>query len=77
MHGALPPPYYVFMAWCLVKHRDNFTFTLSLVVNVWDNIREPGFPHTKMKYNFPGKFYFETNVILMANLLNKKEKFIS
>jgi hypothetical protein len=21
-------PQYVFMAWCLVKHRDNFTFTL-------------------------------------------------
>jgi hypothetical protein len=21
-------PHYVFMAWCLVKHRDNFTFTL-------------------------------------------------
>jgi hypothetical protein len=26
---AIPPlPQYVFMAWCLVKHRDNFTFTL-------------------------------------------------
>jgi hypothetical protein len=26
--GAVPPlPQYVFMAWCLVKHRDNFTFT--------------------------------------------------
>jgi hypothetical protein len=29
MSGAIPPlPQYVFMAWCLVKHRDNFTFTL-------------------------------------------------
>jgi hypothetical protein len=28
MRGAIPPlPQYVFMAWCLVKHRDNFTFT--------------------------------------------------
>jgi hypothetical protein len=27
MRGAIPPlPQYVFMAWCLVKHRDNFTF---------------------------------------------------
>jgi hypothetical protein len=27
MHGAiLPLPQYAFMAWCLVKHRDNFTF---------------------------------------------------
>jgi hypothetical protein len=26
MRGAIPPlPQYVFMAWCLVKHRNNFT----------------------------------------------------
>jgi hypothetical protein len=26
MHGAIPPlPQYAFMAWCLVKHWDNFT----------------------------------------------------
>jgi hypothetical protein len=30
MHGTIPPlPLYVFMVWCLVKHRDNFTFTSS------------------------------------------------
>jgi hypothetical protein len=29
MSGAIPPlPKYAFMVWCLVKHRDNFTFTL-------------------------------------------------
>jgi hypothetical protein len=29
MRGAIPPlPQYVFMAWCLVKHRDNFTLPL-------------------------------------------------
>jgi len=29
MGGAIPPlPQYAFMAWCFVKHRDNFTFTL-------------------------------------------------
>jgi hypothetical protein len=27
MRGAIPPlPQYVFMGWCLVKHRDKFTF---------------------------------------------------
>jgi hypothetical protein len=32
MHGAIPPlPQYVFMAWCLGKHRDNFTFTIYLL----------------------------------------------
>jgi hypothetical protein len=29
MLGAISPlPQYVFMAWCFVKHRDNFTFDL-------------------------------------------------
>jgi hypothetical protein len=32
MCGAIPPlPQYVFMAWCLVKHRDNFTFTFYAI----------------------------------------------
>jgi hypothetical protein len=27
MRGDMPPlPQYVFMVWCLFKHRDNFTF---------------------------------------------------
>jgi hypothetical protein len=30
IRGAIPPlPLYVFMALCLVKHRDNFTFTFT------------------------------------------------
>jgi len=29
MRWAIPSlPQYIFVAWCLVKHRDNFTFTL-------------------------------------------------
>jgi hypothetical protein len=35
MRGAIPPLLkYVFMAWCLVKHRDNFTF-FTLYYTVW------------------------------------------
>jgi hypothetical protein len=31
MSGAIPPVLqYAFMAWCLVKHRDNFTFNFTL-----------------------------------------------
>jgi len=31
MHGAIPPlSQYVFMEWCLVKHKDKFTFTLTV-----------------------------------------------
>jgi hypothetical protein len=26
MHGAIPPPFHVLLAWCLIKHRDNLTF---------------------------------------------------
>jgi hypothetical protein len=30
MRGVIPPlPKYVFMEWCSVKPRDNFTFTLT------------------------------------------------
>jgi len=33
MRGAtLPVPQYVFVAWCLVKHRDSFTFYTYLLV---------------------------------------------
>jgi hypothetical protein len=33
MSGTVPPlPQYAFMAWWLVKHRDNFTFTLSILI---------------------------------------------
>jgi hypothetical protein len=32
MRGAIPPlPHYVFMAWFLVKHRDNFTYTCNFM----------------------------------------------
>jgi hypothetical protein len=35
MRGAIPPlPQHVFMAWCLVKHRDNFTFTFTLPTGI-------------------------------------------
>jgi hypothetical protein len=31
MHETIPPlPEYVFMAWRLVKHRDNFIFTVTV-----------------------------------------------
>jgi hypothetical protein len=35
MCGAIHPLLqYAFMAWCLVKHRDNFTFTFACSENV-------------------------------------------
>jgi hypothetical protein len=26
LHGGIPPPQYIFMAWCLVKHRDSLPY---------------------------------------------------
>jgi hypothetical protein len=40
--GAIPPlPQYVFMAWCLVKRRDNFTFALTFygTIVLWNTLR--------------------------------------
>jgi hypothetical protein len=28
IRGAIPPPQYAFIVWYMVKHRENFTFTL-------------------------------------------------
>jgi hypothetical protein len=40
MRGAvLPLPQCVFMAWCLVKHRDNFTLIFSCGADVTENSR--------------------------------------
>jgi len=34
MGEAIPPlPHGVFMEWCLVKHRDNFNFTIQFCCN--------------------------------------------
>jgi hypothetical protein len=40
MSGAIPPfPEYTFMAWCLVKHRDNFTtITTTTTVVVFQGL---------------------------------------
>jgi hypothetical protein len=41
MRGAISSlPQYASMAWCLVKHRDNFTFYLFTFINVQILIRD-------------------------------------
>jgi hypothetical protein len=41
MCGAIPPlRQYAFMAWCLVKHRDNFTFTFTLFHEVFTIVKK-------------------------------------
>jgi hypothetical protein len=37
MRGAIPPlSQYAFMAWCLVKHRDNFAFYVLKIIAMND-----------------------------------------
>jgi len=62
MHGAMPPfPQYVFMAWwCLVKHRDNFTFTLTL----------PGHPTV---IHPESKFFLVLNILIFVFLDRRTE----
>jgi hypothetical protein len=39
MRGAIPPlPQYAFMAWCLVKHMDNFTFYVILFIKNYTEV---------------------------------------
>jgi hypothetical protein len=39
MCGAIPPLLqYVFMAWCLVKQRDNFTIIVNFTISTADQI---------------------------------------
>jgi hypothetical protein len=39
--GAISPPQYVFIAWCLVKHRENSTLGSAEVENAWNYTSTP------------------------------------
>jgi hypothetical protein len=44
MSGAMHPlPQYVFMAWCLVKHRDNFTFLPFFTQNAVELLKDKAY----------------------------------
>jgi hypothetical protein len=52
IRGAIPIlPHYVFMAWFLVKHKDNFTFTFAYWIGGWVSLNEmPKGKCVKRKY---------------------------
>jgi hypothetical protein len=57
MRGAIPPlPQLVFMAWCSVKHRDNFTFTFK-TDEFWDvsqvKVNVKYINISRLEFNFP------------------------
>jgi hypothetical protein len=43
-------PQYVFMAWFLVRHRDNFTFTFHNIIRVIISIRYVTYEDTRIAY---------------------------
>jgi hypothetical protein len=73
MRGAIPPfPKCVFMARCLVKHRDNFTlpytliFLFSLIITFiltrFDIIYMHLYLHYFFSLSWHSEFYFEKNM---------------
>jgi hypothetical protein len=59
MCGAIPPlPQYVFMAWCFVKHRDNFTSSFTLdIVSVKRTGRKLNLRSCYFVLKYVGKFF--------------------
>jgi hypothetical protein len=52
IHAVIPPsPQYVFMAWCLVKHRDDFTFSMPLLKNIFHWLRAFPSSHKRTVHN--------------------------
>jgi hypothetical protein len=67
MSGAIPPlPQYVFMAWCLVKHRGNFTFTFmwNVVVRYNMELRHSFCPSAFLSISF--LYTFGTSILRNA-----------
>jgi hypothetical protein len=64
-----PLPQYVFMVWCLVKHRDNFTFYLCSELKDTDmNLQRYNKINSKIKRNFGTHISMETKLCLHSNI---------
>jgi len=50
MRGATPPlPQYVFVAWCLVTHRDNYTIPINVKVYIYNMVHV--YTHTSLLWS--------------------------
>jgi hypothetical protein len=66
MSGAvLPLPQYAFMAWCLVKHRDNFTFLRlhGVIVKHSDNFNFTVSQHPLKKKTICKKTFYKIYIV--------------
>jgi hypothetical protein len=67
MLGAIPPfPQNVFISWCLIKHRDNFTCYLTFI---W------GLPHCLFPSDFPTQILRCPNLFLQNQIQVKGSKY--
>jgi hypothetical protein len=58
MHGAIPPlPQYALMAWCLVKHRDNFTIVNAMAATAYFKVLSNFYGRLKKKESHSYKRY--------------------
>jgi len=70
MHRAIPPfPQYVFMTWCLAKHRDNFTVYLYIYIHKYK--------HTKLYMTLESEFIQFLKNFLVFKILLKGIKYRS
>jgi hypothetical protein len=62
------PPMCVFMAWCLVKHRNNFTFTFR-PLSIIDMSACPSIGPLNFRTNWPDFIKFDRQVLPLGEIL--------
>jgi hypothetical protein len=72
MRGAVPPlPQHVFMAWCLVKHMDNFTFTFTQSGNFWIHACNKRISGTSYQSSYVGLRFLSNGIAKGRDKLRK------
>jgi hypothetical protein len=77
MRGTIPPlPQYIFMAWCLVKHSDNFTFTFIMKFKLKRTRQKPAVAYFEqilrnVSAETDTKTKIDFTACLLANTLNR------
>jgi hypothetical protein len=73
MRGAIPPlPQHVFMVWCLVKHRDNFTFTLRGQEDFLETLKSIlGALSRAVEAKGTSSFWYDMNFVILLSLFNR------
>jgi hypothetical protein len=72
MCGAIPPlPLYVLIAWCLVKLRDNFTFTFTFIITLPATVLYANKSFVQSYHMFRVKGKVPKHIVLFLHLVIK------